>query len=554
MIRKYFSNISIRIIILIVGVSFLTIENASAKVAETPEAIEAGKKVYGRHCWPCHGVEGGGDGPAAKILEPRPRNFIPALYKLKTTTTGNLPIDEDLFKTVTNGMPGSAMPSFATLLSETERWQVVYYIKTFSEYFSDTSLDPYKNVLKIGTPPAATPDNIQKGKEAYKKAECFSCHGEGGRGNGGSARDLTDQEGYRILPRNLTKGWKYRGGTDVTDIYARFTTGIDGTPMPSYADNLTDEERWNLSLYVKSLITERNLSGSMVKAKYISGELPLDSNDPLWEQAETLQIALAGQIIWKPRWLIPSIDTMLVKALFNDDELAFKLVYDDRYKDVEHDETTLEPPTDTPYPVLASEDPEFDPHYMILAKDFILRDSVAIQFPVKPVEGTEKPHFMWGYGSNPVYLLKYNADWQEEGKKSCVDEMNAKGYKKPPASQSEDNQLALGNGVWNDGQWSVIIKRKLLTEDKDDVQFEKGKFIPVSFQAWDGSNSEDGSRMSLSTWNYLVLEAGTPVSVYIYTGIFVVVSYILAWFFTWRARKHKKSDGFLNFNFTKDGF
>ena len=69
-----------------------------------------------------------------------------------------------------------------------------------------------------------------------------------------------------------------------------------------------------------------------------------------------------------------------------------------------------------------------------------------------------------------------------------------------------------------------------------------------------GSNSEEGARMALSTWNYLVLEAGTPVSVYVYTAIFIIIAYILEWFFTWRARKKKKDNKFLNFNFSSKGY
>lgn len=523
-----------------------------AKIPQDPEAIKAGEKVYGRHCWHCHGKEGAGDGPAAKILEPRPRNFVAALFKLRTTTSGSLPLDEDLFKTVTKGMPGSAMPSFANLLTEEQRWQVVYYIKTFSEYFSDPELDPYKRQIKIGTPPVSTPEMIKKGREAYEKAECFKCHGNEGRGDGESATDLTDQEGYRILSRNLTKGWTYRGGTDVTDIYTRFTTGMDGTPMPSFVDSLTDEERWDLSLYVKSLIHQRDLSGSMIKAKYISGELPIDPDDQLWNQAESLEVGLTGQVIWKPRWLIPTVDLITVKVLFNDENIAFRLVWDDPFKDTEHDESTLIPPTDTAYPILASDDPDFEPHYML--NKFKLRDSVAIQFSVKPVEAHEKPHFMWGNTSNPVYLLKWNADWQEDAqRRSPVDEMNAKGHKNPPKSQTDEGRKAMGKGVWKDGRWNVVIVRPLLTEDKNDAQFERGKFIPISFQAWNGANSEEGSRMSLSTWNYLMLEGKTPIGVYIYTGIFVAIAYALEWFFTWRARRHKakRPETFLNFDFSK---
>lgn len=516
-----------------------------AKLPENEESIAAGKKVYTRHCWPCHGEDGGGDGPAAEILEPRPRNFVSALFKLRTTSTGNLPIDEDMFKTITNGMPGSAMPSFANLLNEDERWQVIYYLKTFADYFSDPSLDPKKSVVSIGKPPQSTPDRIKKGRAAYEKGECFKCHGNEGKGNGESANELTNQEGYRILPRNLTKGWKYRGGTSLTDIYTRFTTGMDGTPMPSFVDTLTDEERWDLSLYVKSLIIERDLTGSMLKGMYVEGDLPTDPMDPTWNIAPVLDISLAGQIIWKPRWLIPSVDRMLVQCIFNDNDIAFNISYDDRFKNVIHDESTLIPPTDTAYPILASEEPEFDPHYN--NNVFDLRDSVAIQLPIKEIEGSEKPHFMWG-GSDKVYLMKWNADWQEDGsRKSSVDEMNAKGHKKPPYSQPEEGQTATGNGVYANGEWHIVIKKPLISDDKDDAQFVRGRLTPISFQAWDGSNSEEGSRMSLSTWNYLMMEGKTPIGVYIYTGIFVAIAGILEWFFTFKARRSKKKSGFLNF-------
>ena len=531
--------------IIVFCVLFFSVNLAFAKPAENSESVNTGKKIYERHCWPCHGEEGAGDGPAAEILEPRPRNFVSALFKLRTTSTGNLPLDEDMFKVLINGMPGSAMPSFAKLLTEDERWQVIYYIKTFSEYFSDDSLDPYKFKVNIGEAPISSPAILEKGKEVYRKGECFKCHGDEGRGNGDSANELTDQEGYRILPRNLTKGWKFRGGTSVKDIYTRFTTGMDGTPMPSFVDTLNDEERWNLSVYVKSLIRNRSLTGSMLKGFYVNQDLPVDPADPIWDSAEPLEISLAGQIIWKPRWLIPSVDHMEIKAIFNDEDIAFRMVYDDRTKNVIHDEETLVPPTDTAYPILASEDPDFDPHY--LNNEFELRDSVALQFPIKHIDGAEKPHFMWGGGKNQVYLLKWDSDSQESGNRNSVIELNAKGYKNFPKAQSDDNQSASGKGIYSKGQWSVVIKKPLLSEDKKDTQFVKGRLIPISFQAWDGSNSENGSRMSLSTWNYLILEGKTPISVYIYTGIFVAIAGVLEWFFTWKSRRVKKSNTFMNF-------
>ncbi len=66
------------------------------------------------------------------------------------------------------------------------------------------------------------------------------------------------------------------------------------------------------------------------------------------------------------------------------------------------------------------------------------------------------------------------------------------------------------------------MKRPLRTKDKNDVQFEQGKFIPLALNAWDGSNGEHGLIMSLSTWHYVLLEAPTPLDVYLY-AVFAVL-------------------------------
>ncbi len=74
------------------------------------------------------------------------------------------------------------------------------------------------------------------------------------------------------------------------------------------------------------------------------------------------------------------------------------------------------------------------------------------------------------------------------------------------------------------------MKRPLRTGDKNDVRFEKGVFIPMSVNAWDGSNGEHGLIMSLSTWHFVFLEAPTPVSVYVYAILaFLIVGGMGLW-------------------------
>jgi mono/diheme cytochrome c family protein len=80
---------------------------AWAKPPETPENIAKGKEIYMKRCWFCHGREGDGNGPVADYLHPRPRDFTIASYKFRTTQSGEVPLDEDLFRTITNGVQGT---------------------------------------------------------------------------------------------------------------------------------------------------------------------------------------------------------------------------------------------------------------------------------------------------------------------------------------------------------------------------------------------------------------------------------------------------------------
>ena len=91
---------------------------------------QAGKSVYEKKCALCHGDKGDGKGPAADLLEPRPRDFTTGVYKIRTTV-GKVPTDQDLFDVITRGMPGTFMPAW-DVLAEKDRWSLVAYLKTFA--------------------------------------------------------------------------------------------------------------------------------------------------------------------------------------------------------------------------------------------------------------------------------------------------------------------------------------------------------------------------------------------------------------------------------------
>jgi cytochrome c oxidase cbb3-type subunit 2 len=90
-----------------------------------------GRAVYEARCVGCHGPKGDGNGPAATFLSPRPRNFTLGVFKFRTTPSGSLPTDGDLFRTVTRGVRWTAMPTWHELPGN-ERLAVVMYIKTRS--------------------------------------------------------------------------------------------------------------------------------------------------------------------------------------------------------------------------------------------------------------------------------------------------------------------------------------------------------------------------------------------------------------------------------------
>lgn len=443
-------------------------------VKATPVAAnpDLGRQLYERYCAQCHGAEGKGDGPAADFVYPRPRDFTLALFKVRSTLSGQLPTDHDLFKVISKGLPGTSMLAWEKYLKEEERWQLVHYVKTLDSLglFKE---EPPKEQVAVSAAPRVTDELIARGKQVYQDKKCWQCHGNLGRGDGPSAEGMKDDWGHPIRPVNFTKSWTFRGGSTLEDIYRTFTTGFNGTPMPSFADTIEEQDRWALATYVKSL-TRPLRGGQVVRARLHAGELPNDLYDKAWEAAEPLDVLLAGQIIIEPRWFKPAHDVVTLRALYNDREIAILLEWDDGT----HNKGEGGKPV----------------------------DQVALQFPAGPLEGSEKPYFVLGDAKNAVDLWRWNP---------------AQGLARAIANGADKEQAAeAGGGVaqggYKDGQYRVILRRPLLKASPGGTAIEPGQFVPVAVQLWDGDNGEEGLKMSLSTWYYLLLQPATPLSAYLW--------------------------------------
>lgn len=227
---------------------------------ETRRLLDRGARIYNTACSACHGERGNGNGPFARDLDPKPRDFTRARFKWRTTQSGALPTDEDLDRTLRQGVPGTSMPAWQDILALPDRRAVIAYLKTFSPKFSQPSfqISPEKIVAIPEAPPLGFQPDSARGRDLYVKMRCIDCHGEGGRGDGPSSATLRDDDDRPIRAYDFTRGY-FRCGPGDADLFRAFTTGLNGTPMPSFEGLMTDEERWHLVTYVRSLSPPKDL-------------------------------------------------------------------------------------------------------------------------------------------------------------------------------------------------------------------------------------------------------------------------------------------------------
>ncbi len=498
--------ITIKKILFLFFPAFFFLVFASSTAYAAAGNAENGRKIYDKRCWWCHGKDGTGEGPAAEFVNPPPRSFADVVYKFQSTQA-EVPLDEDLFRVISNGLPGTTMPSWKGMLSEQDRWDLIALIKVFAEgMFEDTEAKPIDYSGEV----ASSPESIAKGKEIFiKKAQCIECHGDEGRGDGMKAmKDDIFQK--RVWPRNLTQPWTFRISNKPKDIYTRVTVGIPGTPMPTFTKGekkLTNEERWHVANYVNSLADESKKvkPGEKVLKSGLTDKVPTDIADPRWDAANGLVVRLVGQVIAKERNFTPTNYTALLKSYFDKDKIAFLLEWDDRTGSIMGDAVVEK----------LSEGGQ------------LYQDAIAIQLSQVIPDTLQKPYFGHGDKEMGVNMLYWGAGSVDKRNTVALYDASGHGKKKErPAEKSGFTAV----GQYNKGIWKVLMTRNLKTSEETDLQFVEGKFIPFALANWDGSNLEKGSKHTLTTWYWILLEPTVGSEIYTYpagVAIFLILAQLL---------------------------
>jgi mono/diheme cytochrome c family protein len=526
------------------------------------EDIEAGKRVYFTKCVWCHGVDGGGDGPSADRLWPRPRNFNQGTFKIRHTASGELPLPEmDLFQTVTHGLPGSAMPSWEGILSEDQRRQAIAFVTSQlvkDRKFNDKETETF-TVLQLDSlkPIPPSKESIEKGAQLVVDKKCIECHGVNGHGDG-NAFNLKDDWGFPIQPASWHKCWNFRGSRqdpyDVKNIFRTFSTGVNGTPMPSFADNTTIEERWHIANFVQSLcerdakgnpleidpLTDKPKTNFVIRSGPIEGEIPADPENELWQKRERRIVALGGQITHKPRNFVNRLDDVWVRSIYNEKNIAFLFQWEDRSKSVAEGKRPFQPTqVNLDEYGIKEQPPKTGEPDSIAAKQnayTVYNDAFAFEFPVKWQElpPPEKPRFFWGDEKYPVDIVKWEAD-------GSVRALTGTGWDQDFEERDDfAEKMKLLKAEWKDGLWTLMIQRPLKGDYDEDTYFEMGKYIPTVFFAWDGHNGDVGRKLAVSAFYYTILEPPIPKETYIYPTVIAVGIVILeGWVLTRRANKRK---------------
>lgn len=502
----------------------VTVGSAARASAQAPDVgtdtqRESGKRLYGKYCSQCHGDKGDGEGYAAVHLRPRPRNFTTGKFKVRTTPNGALPTHADLVNIIRRGMPYTSMPAWPAL-SDSDVNDLAYFITTFSPEFSNPANAP--KAVDLPSAPGSSNESIALGKKTYEETGCIKCHGTLGRGDGTSAPTLTDDWNHPIRAADLSQNWTFRGGSTRAEIFKTMSTGFNGTPMPSFADALTPEQRWAITDYIVSL-GGSNGPGytNLVVAKHVQQPIDLTKGAAAFASAAVARFPIVGQIMEPGRSFHPPATSVMVQAIYDADSIALLVRWHDMsaQKTGTNGPSLAVPPEEEEEPAEGAAttsanpfgeaevapaaggaaQPPKDPFAEAAAEPAAqaseFSDAVAIQVPSQNLTGPRKPYFLFGDSQNSVDL------WFFDLAQAAPLRFTGKGSADVAAADVGD---LTGVASYDQGEWSVIFKRPL--RSASGVSFSQSEFTPIAFSVWDGFSRERGNRRGITVWYSLYVE------------------------------------------------
>ena len=234
-------------------------QSSGAPTRPRPTETEAlrgkGARVYAQRCAACHGKRGDGRGWVAPSLPIPPRDFTSGVYKLRSTPTGSIPTDEDLFATISRGMHGTPMMSWRGL-PEDERWALVGHLKAYSVRFAQERPAP---ALAVPAEPPSSGAFVVEGARLWGARAMWRVPRRRRRPRAVVSLSRRTRGGTSAC--ETSAGREFMRGSSARDIYLTLRTGMDGTPMGSYAEALTPHETRARTVSVRSLISPSPAKG-----------------------------------------------------------------------------------------------------------------------------------------------------------------------------------------------------------------------------------------------------------------------------------------------------
>ncbi|MDQ3348716.1 MAG: c-type cytochrome [Acidobacteriota bacterium] len=519
---------------------------------------ESGKQLYTKFCAQCHNENGDGEGYAASHLRPRPRNFTTGKFKVRTTPNGALPTHQDLVDIIRRGMPDTSMPAWPDL-SDQEVSDLAHYVKTFSPDFSN----PENASQPVPLPGAskATNESRELGRKLYEETGCVKCHGTLGRGDGPSAPTLKDDWGHPIRAANLAQSWTFRGGSSREDIFRTMSTGFNGTPMPSFLDALTPEQRWAITDFITGLSGTKGPGYSnLVVARHVAEPIDLAKGAASFGSAPVARFPIIGQIMEPGRSFHPPATSVTVQAIYDAESIGLLVRWHDMSAQKtgkngpalpvppeEEEEPAADAPTgesggasgsgfgDAEVAQTPAGDPFAEAEAAPADQPSEFSDAVSIQIPSQMPTDARKPYFIFGDAQNSVDLWFFDL--------ARPDPLQFTGKGSGDVAPNDTGDLT-GVASYDQGEWSVIFKRP--RRAGSGAAFSPGEFMPVAFSVWDGFSRERGNRRGLTSWYALYVEpevVPSAVGPMVKTALFILAIElaVIGWV-RWRYRSRARGE------------